>query len=66
MCYAFVGLAIGWLFYAGEFVLRVLEEMLLAYYLAAFPILSGMWKSRLCMPCTFCWLVLWGSGKLGA
>ena len=27
--------------------------MLLAYYLAASSLLSGMWGSRLCLPCTF-------------
>ena len=32
------------------------EEMLLTYNLAALPLfISGMWGSRLCLPCTFCW-----------
>jgi hypothetical protein len=57
---AFVGSAIDWLFFGGE---RVVEKMLLAYYLAPFPLFSGLWGSRMCLPCTFCWLVLWGAAS---
>ena len=56
LCVCWVGLLVG---------LRV-EEMLLAYCLAFSFNLSVMCGSRLCLPCTFCWLVLWGSGKLGS
>ena len=42
------------------------EKMLLAYYLAASPLFSGMLGSRMCLPCMFSWLVFWGSRKLGS
>jgi hypothetical protein len=37
--------------------------MLLAYYLAAFSLSRGIWGSRLCLPCTFCWLVCEGAAS---
>ena len=67
LCVCWVGhwLVVISLIYRRGINLRA-EEMLLAYYLAAFSLFSGMWGSILCLLRTFCWLILWGSGNLGS
>jgi len=58
-CHVFVRLTIGWLSCGG--VLGLSEgNMLLDFYLAAFSLFNGLSGSRLCLLCTFCWMLCGG------